>query len=71
MPPATFSTEGDQSYSIKLPREALKAEAIRVDFFVDKCLPSGMFDERELALLVPFWKPGLEKADTILPFQLS
>lgn len=71
MPPVTFATEGEQSYSIKLPREALKAPVIRVDFAVDKCLPAGAFDERELALLVPFWKPGLDKADTILPFQLS
>jgi tRNA (mo5U34)-methyltransferase len=71
MPPATFATEGDQSYNIKLPRDAVKASTIRVDFAVDKCLPAGAFDERELALLVPFWKPGLNQADTVLPFHLS
>jgi tRNA (mo5U34)-methyltransferase len=71
MPPATFATEGEQTYEIKLPLEAVTATAIRVDFAVDRCLPSRPFDERELALLVPFWKPGLRQANTALPFELS
>jgi hypothetical protein len=68
---AMFASEGEQSYTIKLPREALKASLLRFDFTVDKCLPSGDFDERELALLVPFWRPGLDNPDSNLPFQLS
>jgi tRNA (mo5U34)-methyltransferase len=71
VPPATFTAEGEQSYTIKLPREALKASLLRFDFTVDKYLPSGAFDERELALLVPFWRPGLDHPDSNLPFQLS
>jgi len=70
VPPATFVEEGNQSYPIQVPREALATSPIRFDFTVDKCLPAGL-DERELALLVPFWKPGLEGADSLLPFQLS
>ncbi len=71
LPGATYSAEGEHSYSAKLPRQALKNTSIRIDFEVDKCLPSGALDERELALLVVFWKPGLEGADALLPFQLT
>ncbi len=70
VPPATFVQEGEQSYLIEVPREVLSASPIRFDFTVDKSVPPSM-DERELALLVPFWKPGLDGADSILPFQLS
>lgn len=71
MPPATLRTEGAQSYSIQIPRQAIQAGAIRIDFAIDKCLPAGALDERELGLLVPFWRPGLEGPDSILPFVLS
>src|SRR5207302_220949 len=60
LPPATYTTEGEHSYSAKLPRHALKNTSIRIDFEVDKCFPSETLDERELALLVVFWKPGLD-----------
>jgi len=69
--PATYSAEGDHSYVAKLPRRALKDASIRIDFEVDKCFPGGTLDERELALLVVFWKPGLETPDALLPFQLT
>ena len=69
--PATYTTEGEHSYVAKLPSQALKNTSIRIDFEVDKCLPGGTLDERELALLVVFWKPGLEAADALLPFQLT
>ena len=68
--PATFISEGDQSYRIELPRAVRGVSPIRIDFAVDKCLPAGGLDTRELALLVAFWKPGLENADPILPFEL-
>ncbi|HEY6390553.1 MAG TPA: methyltransferase domain-containing protein [Bryobacteraceae bacterium] len=68
---ATYSGEGDHSYVAKLPRRALKEASIRIDFEADRCLPGGTLDERELALLVVFWKPGLETADALLPFQLA
>jgi 2-polyprenyl-3-methyl-5-hydroxy-6-metoxy-1,4-benzoquinol methylase len=68
--PATFITEGDHCYSIELPRAVRGVTPIRIDFAVDKCLPAGGLDQRELALLVAFWRPGLENADPILPFEL-
>jgi tRNA (mo5U34)-methyltransferase len=71
LPPATYTAEGEHSYSAKLPRQALKHTSIRIEFEVDKCFPSETLDERELALLVVFWKPGLEEADSLLPFQLT
>jgi len=69
VPPQTFSNEGDQSYLIQLPPEALNGGPIRILFSADRCLPPGI-DERELALLVPFWREGLESPDSILPFEL-
>ena len=71
MLPATYASEGDQSYYLQLPRETLDAREIRIDFTVDSCLPPRAFDERELALLVPFWEPELNKFDAMLPFRLS
>ena len=71
LPPATYPSEGDQCYSIPLPRQALEAGEIRVEFTVDRCLPPRAFDERELALLVPFWEAGKNKFDAMLPFRLS
>jgi 2-polyprenyl-3-methyl-5-hydroxy-6-metoxy-1,4-benzoquinol methylase len=71
LPKASYTAEGEHSYSAKLPREALKNTSIRIDFEVDKCVASGTLDERELALLVVFWKPGLEGADALLPFHLT
>ena len=69
--PATFSTAGEQSYSIELPGAAMKARSIRVDFEASTCLAAGALDERELALLVAFWQPGADNPDPLLPFQLS
>jgi tRNA (mo5U34)-methyltransferase len=71
VPPATFTTAGEHSYHIRLPREALATSPIRIDFTADQCLTAPAVDQRELALLVPFWKPGLDEADPILPSRLS
>jgi tRNA (mo5U34)-methyltransferase len=71
LPPATYTDEGEHSYIAKLPRQALKNTSIRIDFEVDKCFTGGTLDERELALLVVFWKPDLETPDALLPFQLT
>ena len=71
VPPITLTTAGEHSYHIRLPREALAASPIRIDFTADKCLTAPAMDQRELALLVPFWKPGLDQADPLLPFHLS
>jgi tRNA (mo5U34)-methyltransferase len=70
VPPDTFTTEGDHSYIIELPVAARGVSPLRIDFVVDESLPAGSPDERELALLVAFWKPGLEHADPTLPFEL-
>ena len=71
VPGATFATAGEHSYHIHLPPQTPAASPIRIDFTADPCLPAGAVDQRELALLVPFWKPGLDQADPILPFHLS
>lgn len=70
VPPSTFATEGEHSYTIPLSSHNPMSAPIRIDFAADRCL-SGGNDQRELALLVPFWREGLEGPDPILPFQLS
>lgn len=71
MPPASFDGEREQFYSIQIPNEALQGAAIRIDFAIDKWLPAGPADERELGLLVAFWQPGLKGPDSLLPFVFS
>jgi len=67
----TFIDRGEHSFTIQLPRRAQGVSPIHFDFNVDKCLPADGIDERELALLVPFWKVGMQEAAPILPFELS
>jgi tRNA (mo5U34)-methyltransferase len=70
-PPATVQGEGEQSYSIPISSQALQGGAIRIDFAIDRCQPAEGLDQRELGLLVAFWRPGLTAADPLLPFVLS
>lgn len=70
VPPETFAGEGEHHFTIALPRNALDVSPMRVDFTADKCASPGTLDERELALLVPFWEPGRDQPDPNLAFQL-
>ena len=49
---ATFVKPGEQVYSREVPASALKADAVTVDFALDKCLPPGDVDRRELGVVV-------------------
>jgi tRNA (mo5U34)-methyltransferase len=66
--PSTYAAEGEHSYAI--PLSGRPSEPVRVDFTADQNVHVAS-DGRELAILVPFWKPGLDKSDPLLPFQLS
>ena len=69
VPSVTYSADGEQSYSIPIPADALRGPSIRIDFELDKTI-TGQADGRELGLLVPFWSP--EKGpDALLPFELK
>ncbi|MDP8982134.1 MAG: class I SAM-dependent methyltransferase [Acidobacteriota bacterium] len=68
--PVTFTGEDDHSFEIDLPHAERYLSPIRIDFAVDKGMPPVEMDTRELALLVAFWRPGLDRADPILPFEL-
>jgi 2-polyprenyl-3-methyl-5-hydroxy-6-metoxy-1,4-benzoquinol methylase len=71
VPPATFDGEGEHSYTIRLPREVLTGDPVRVDFSIDKWKTPDPPDIRKLGLVVTFWKPGLDFPDPILPFVLG
>lgn len=48
----TFSKAGDHVYSKPVAASALTGEAVPVDFTLDKFLPPGSVDQRELGIVV-------------------
>ncbi|HYM13107.1 MAG TPA: hypothetical protein VEU62_20370 [Bryobacterales bacterium] len=50
--PQTYRKPGEQVYARSVPGEALNAEAVRVDFLLDKTLPPDERDKRELGVVV-------------------
>lgn len=50
--PQRFERAGEHTYSRDVPASALAAEAVTCEFAVDKVLPAGAVDQRELALVV-------------------
>jgi hypothetical protein len=50
--PQTYSIAGDYLYIRDVPATALSAEAVNIDFQVDKGLPPGDQETRELAIIV-------------------
>ena len=50
--PQTFSNAGDYTYTREVPASALLSDAVAIDFAVDKGLPPGNPDPRELAIIV-------------------
>ena len=48
----TFSSSGDFTYTRDIPATALGSDAVAIDFAVDKGLPPGDTDPRELAVIV-------------------
>ncbi len=50
--PQTYTRPGDHVYSRTVPPAALAGEAVKVEFHLDKALPPGGADGRELGLVV-------------------
>ncbi len=50
--PETFPRAGDYEYARHVPPAAFKAESVTVDFALDKALPPGDVDQRELGIIV-------------------
>lgn len=50
--PETYSQAGEFTYSREVPAKALQGETVQVDFSLDKFLPSGAADSRELGIVV-------------------
>lgn len=69
-PPATFASEGDHSLTVDLQPKISERKPLKIDFVVDKCLPAGQLDGRELGVIVPFWRQGIDAADPLVPFEL-
>jgi hypothetical protein len=52
IPGETYTKAGDHIYSKDVPASALSADAVTVEFALDKYLPPGAVDQRELGLVV-------------------
>jgi hypothetical protein len=52
IPSETYNTAGDHTYSKDVPSSALASDAVTVDFALDKYLPPGTVDQRELGIVV-------------------
>ncbi|MBK5291864.1 MAG: hypothetical protein JJE04_09345 [Acidobacteriia bacterium] len=50
--PETFSKPGQYIYKRPVPASALQAEAVTIDFSLDKFLAAGVVEERELGVIV-------------------
>lgn len=52
LPGETYAKPGGYVYSRDVPAETLRTPAVTVDFTLDKVLPAGDVDQRELGLVV-------------------
>ena len=52
LPPETYTQAGEFTYSRELPAAALAGDAVKVDFALDKAIPPGAVDQRELGVVV-------------------
>ncbi len=52
IPGETYTKTGDYTYSKDVPASALSADAVTVEFALDKYLPPGAMDQRELGVVV-------------------
>ena len=50
--PETYAQPGEYTYSRDVPAKALQGELVTVDFALDKFLPAGAADARELGIVV-------------------
>lgn len=50
--PETITTSGSRKYERLVPAELLKGDVVTVEFVLDKFLPPGESDQRELGLIV-------------------
>lgn len=58
LPPETYNKQGGQTYIREIPPKKIGGDAVVVDFSLDKGLPPGAIDQRELAVIVT--SAGLE-----------
>jgi hypothetical protein len=52
LPEETYSRVGEYVYSHDVPAKVLAMNAVKVEFSLDKCLPPGGTDQRELGIIV-------------------
>lgn len=50
--PETFTQPGEFTYEREVPAALMARETAKIDFFLDKALPPGTVDQRELGVIV-------------------
>jgi hypothetical protein len=51
LPAETYAKTGDHEYSKDVPASAFTSDAVTVEFALEKCLPAGSVDKRELGVV--------------------
>jgi len=51
LPPETYTKSGDFDYAREVDRNLLGTDAVNVEFTLDKFLPAGMIEQRELGVI--------------------
>ncbi|MEJ7606297.1 MAG: hypothetical protein WKF37_08515 [Bryobacteraceae bacterium] len=49
---ATYTTAGEKIFTVEVPASLLAVQAVNIDFALDKFLPAGSADTRELGLVI-------------------
>ena len=52
LPPETYKQAGEFTYTRDVPANVMSGEAVKVEFALDKALPPGALDQRELGVVV-------------------
>jgi len=47
----TYKTAGAQRFSAMIPPELLRQSPVAIDFHLDRCVPKGVLDSRELGFV--------------------
>lgn len=52
LPPETYAKPGESTFSRDIPASLLNSNAVKVEFALDKFLPPGSVDQRELGIII-------------------
>jgi methyltransferase family protein len=67
--PLSYSEAGEHTYISAVPQSVIGNKSLEIRFVADKAF-HAVGDDRELSLLVSFWREGVETADNNVPIDV-